>query len=45
MIYTLETAETNFPEAWSEALEDPDLAAQVQEVRYKWNEITGNGGQ
>ncbi len=44
-IYTLETAETNFPEAWSEAMEDPDLAAQVKEVRDKWNAKTGNGGQ
>ncbi len=43
--YTLETAETNFPEAWSEAMEDPDLAALVQAVRDNWNEITGNGGQ
>ena len=44
-IYSLETAETNYPEAWSEAMEDPDLAALVQEVSDKWNEITGNGGQ
>ena len=44
-IYSLETAETNFPEAWSEAMKDPDLTALVQEVRDKWNEITGNGGQ
>ena len=42
---SLEAAETNFPEAWSEAMADPDLAAQVQEVRDKWNEKTGNGGQ
>ena len=44
-IDALEAAETNFPDAWSEAMADPDLAALVQEVRDKWNEITGNGGQ
>lgn len=47
-IYTLDTAETNFPEAWNEAMEDPDLAAQVKEVRDKWNkknQETENGEQ
>ncbi len=44
-IDALEAAETNFPEAWSEAMEDPDLATLVQAVRDSWNEKTGNGGQ
>ena len=44
-IDALEAAETNFPEAWSEAMEDSDLATLVQAVRDSWNEITGNGGQ
>lgn len=44
-IDALETAETNFPEAWREAMEDSDLAALVQAVRDSWNEKTGNGGQ
>ena len=44
-IDALEAAETNYPEAWSEALEDPDLATLVQAVRDSWNEKTGNGRQ
>ncbi len=30
---TLDTAERDYPEAWSQAMEDPDLAAQVASVR------------
>ena len=47
-IYTLQTAETNFPEAWSEAMEDSDLATQVKVVRDEWNrknQETENGEQ
>ncbi len=40
---TLDDAETNYPNAWSEAMGDTDLAAQVQAVRDSWNEM--NGGQ
>lgn len=39
----LDAAETHYPDAWSEAMSDPDLAAQVQEVRDAWSEK--NGGQ
>jgi len=40
-ISTLDDAETNYPNAWSEAMGDTDLAAQVQAVRNSWNEMTG----
>ena len=42
-ISTLNDAETHYPNAWSEAMGDTDLAAQVQAVRDSWNEM--NGGQ
>ena len=44
-IASLEAAERDYPEAWSEAMADPDLAAQVQAVRDEWNKKTSNGGQ